>query len=48
MLMLRVILRWNVDDVENTLWWCMLCMYMGGALALLDVPGGGNRVVKEF
>ena len=26
----------------------MLCMYMGGALALLDVLSGGNRVVKEF
>ena len=24
-----------------------LCMYMGGALTLSDVPGGGNRVVKE-
>ena len=22
-----------------------MCMYMGGAVTLLDVPGGGNRVV---
>jgi len=26
----------------------MLCMYMGGAVTLLDIPGGGKRVVKEF
>ena len=26
----------------------MLCMYMGGAVTLLDIPGGGNAVVKEF
>ena len=26
----------------------MLCMYMGGAMTKLDVPGGGNRVVKYF
>ncbi|KAL5170762.1 hypothetical protein HKD37_11G032380 [Glycine soja] len=27
---------------------CMLCMYIGGAVTLLDIPGGRNRVVKEF
>jgi len=26
----------------------MLCMYMAGAVTLMDIPGGGNRVVKEF
>ena len=26
----------------------MLCMYMGGSVTLSDIPGGGNRVVKEF
>jgi len=26
----------------------MLCMYMGGVVTLLDIPGGGKRVVKEF
>jgi len=25
-----------------------MCMYMGGAVTLLDVPSEGNRVVKEF
>ena len=24
-----------------------VCMHMGGALTLSDVPGGRNRVVKE-
>jgi len=26
----------------------MLCMYMGGAVTKLDIPSGGNRLVKEF
>ena len=48
MMLILSILGWNVNDVENTLWWFMLCMYMGGAMTLLDIPGGGDRVVKEF
>ena len=48
MLMLIMTLRWNVDDVQNALWWCILWMYMGDAVTLLDIPGGGNWVVKEF
>ena len=30
------------------LWWCVMCMYMGGAVTMLDIRGGRNRVVKEF
>ena len=26
----------------------MLCMYMGGAATMMDIPGWGNRVIKEF
>jgi len=26
----------------------MLCMYMRGAVAMMDIPGGRNKVVKEF
>ena len=26
----------------------MLCMYMGGVVTKLDIPSGGNRLVKEF
>ena len=44
---LRVMPRRDADDVEITLWWCKLCMYMGGALTLSDVPNGENRVVRE-
>ena len=36
-----MMLKMYCDDV-------MLRMYMGGAMTLLDIPGGGNRVVKEF
>ena len=25
----------------------MLCMYMGGAITLSDIPCEGNRVIKE-
>ena len=42
MFMLRVMPRRDADDVEITLWWCKLCMYMGGALTLSDVPNGGK------
>ena len=35
-----MMLKMHCDD--------MLCMYMGGAMTLLDIPGGGNTVVKEF
>ena len=34
-------LKIHCDDV-------MLCMYMGGAVTLLDIPDGGNRGAKEF
>ena len=27
---------------------CMLSMYMRDAVTMLDIPGGGNKVVKEF
>ena len=36
-----MLLKMHCDDV-------MLCMYMGGAMTLLDIPGGGNKMVKEF
>jgi len=36
-----MMLKMHCDDV-------MLCMNMGGAVTLLDIPGRGNRVVKEF
>ena len=36
-----MVLKMHCDDV-------MLCMYIGGAMTLLDIPGGGDRVVKEF
>ena len=26
----------------------MLCLYMGDATTMMDILGGGNRVVKEF
>jgi len=47
-LILKMTLRWDVVDVENVIWWCMLCMYMSGALTMMNILGGGNRVVKEF
>ena len=25
-----------------------MCMYTGGVVTLLDIPGGGKRVVKEI
>ena len=36
-----MMLKMHYDDV-------MLRIYIGGAVTLLDIPGGGNRVVKEF
>jgi len=36
-----MMLKMQCDDV-------MLCMYMGGAVTLFNISGGGNRVVKEF
>ena len=36
-----MMLKMHYDDI-------MLCMYMGGAVTLLDIPIGGNIVVKEF
>jgi len=36
-----MMLKMHYDDV-------MLCMYMGGAVTLLDIPSGRDRVVKEF
>ena len=57
-LMLMMILRWDDVDDDNdieimlmltvSLWWRMLCMYIGGAVTKLDVLGGINKVVKEF
>ena len=45
--MLRMILKWNVDDVGNALRCaCCVCTW-GGAITLSDVPCRGNRVVKE-
>ena len=49
----------NVDadnDIEMRCWWCWKCHYNDvccvrtwrGLVTLLDIPGGGNRVVKEF
>ena len=26
----------------------MLRMYIGGEVTMMDIPGGGNRVIKEF
>ena len=42
---------WNMiacdvgDDVEMRL--CMLCMYMGGVVTMLDIPRGGNKSFKH-
>ena len=36
-----MMLKMYCDDV-------MLHLYMGGAVTLLDIPCGGNRVIKEF
>jgi len=36
-----MMLKMHCDDV-------MFRMHMGGAMTLLDILGGGNRVVKEF
>jgi len=36
-----MMLKMYCDDV-------MLRMYMAGAVTLLDIPGGGNKVVKEL
>jgi len=36
-----MMLKMHCDDV-------MLRMYMGGVVTLLDIPGGGNIVVKGF
>ena len=33
-----MMLKMHYDDV-------VLCMYMRGAVTLLDIPSGGNRVV---
>ena len=57
LLLLIISLRWDdvvVDnDIEmrccwcwNVVGWCMLCMYMGGAMAMMDISSRGNRVVK--
>ena len=43
--MLAMILRLNIVDVENVI---VMCMYMGDAVAMMDIPSGGNRMVKEF
>ena len=58
-LMLRMTLRWddvNVDnDIEMSCCWCwnaivMMCdVYVHrGVVTMLDIPGGRNRVIKEF
>jgi len=46
MLMMMMALRRDVVDVENVI--VMMCMYMGDAVTMIDIPGGGNRVVKGF
>ena len=48
MLMLIMTLRWDVVDVENVI--MMMCdVYVhGGAMIILDIPSGRNRVVREF
>ena len=55
LLLLLMSLRWDdvevdndVDDVKKALWWCYVVYVHGGAVSLLDIPSGGNRVVKEF
>jgi len=44
--------QWHWDEMllmlKMWLWWCMLCMYMGSAMTMMDIPDGGNIVVKEF
>jgi len=47
-MMLIMTLRWDVVDVKNAIVIIMLCMYMRGAVTMMDISGGGNRVVKEF
>jgi len=43
MLILIMTLRWDVDDDEN-----VIVYVHGGAVAVLNIPSEGNRVVKEF
>ena len=48
--MLIMILRWDdvdvdVDDVIVTMY---VVFVHGGAVTMLDIPGGENRVFKEF
>ena len=38
----------DADDVENVIVMMYVVHVHGGAVTLLDIPGGGNKVVKEF
>ena len=48
MLMLIMTLRWYVVDVDNVIVMMYAVYVHGGALTKLDIPGGGNKVAKEF
>jgi len=47
-LMLIMTLRWDVVDVENVIVMMYAVYVHGGAVTMMDIPDGGNRVVKEF
>jgi len=34
--------------LKMSLWWYVMRMYMGGAVTMMDIHGGGNKVVKEL
>ena len=49
MLILIMTLRWDDVDVYEVIVMdvCCVCTWRG-VMIMFDIPGGGNRVVKEF
>ena len=43
-----MILRWDDVGVDDVIVMMYVVYVHGGAMAMLDIPGGGNRVFKEF
>ena len=46
--MMIMTLRWDHVDVDDVIMMMYVVYVDGGAMTKLDVPGGGNKVVKEF
>ena len=48
MLMLMMILRLDDVDVDDVIMMMYVMYIRGGAVNMLDIPRGGNKVFKEF